>query len=124
MAKEEFCRLAKELYLAEKKSGRVPKEFGQAGKESCRLAKELESAKLLGGRLRKEFGQAELLFYRLQLLSYRAKLLGNQAGLVPYRVAQVCCVIPKKASDFCFGQPEVMQVTEAGGTDFAFVVLG
>ncbi|WP_417909023.1 hypothetical protein [Candidatus Electronema sp. PJ] len=41
MATEEFCRLAKELYSAEKESGRLPKEFGQAAEEFCRLGKEL-----------------------------------------------------------------------------------
>ncbi|WP_417911229.1 hypothetical protein [Candidatus Electronema sp. PJ] len=40
-AKEEFCRLAKELYSARKESGRATKEFGQAKEESCRVGKEL-----------------------------------------------------------------------------------
>ncbi|WP_417911132.1 hypothetical protein [Candidatus Electronema sp. PJ] len=50
MAKEEFCRLAKEFKSAEKESCRVGKEFGLTEKEFCRL----------------------------QLLSYRAKLLCNR----------------------------------------------
>ncbi|WP_417911187.1 tetratricopeptide repeat protein [Candidatus Electronema sp. PJ] len=51
MATEEFCRLGKELYSAEKEFGRFAKEFWLATKESCRLRKELKSAKLLYGRL-------------------------------------------------------------------------
>ncbi|WP_417910253.1 hypothetical protein [Candidatus Electronema sp. PJ] len=49
MAKEEFCRLRKELYSARLLCGRLGKEFGLATKEFCRAKKELESAKLLGG---------------------------------------------------------------------------
>ncbi|WP_417909912.1 hypothetical protein [Candidatus Electronema sp. PJ] len=46
-AKEECCRLVKELYSATKEFGRVTKEFGLAKLLSCRLSKEFGRLQLL-----------------------------------------------------------------------------
>ncbi|WP_417908804.1 hypothetical protein [Candidatus Electronema sp. PJ] len=75
-ATEEFCRLAKKLYLPAKEFGRL-----QLLSKSARFLCDL--AKLLGGSTGKQFGQAELLSYRVELLSGRAKLLGQRIALFP-----------------------------------------